>query len=240
MRILHTADWHLGRSFHGESLLAAQAAAVEHVVATARAERVGVVVLAGDLYDRALPPVDAVRLADEALRRLSEVCPVVVISGNHDSAARVGFWAALLDRAGVHVRTAVSGIAEPVELPGACVYCIPYLEPDLVRDELGSAERGHTAVLTAAMDRVRAAMARRPGTRSIVVAHAFVAGATVSASERDLAVGGAGSVGAAIFRGPDYVAMGHIHAPQRMGFNGRYAGSPVAFSFSEAAHAKSV
>src|SRR4051794_6292636 len=118
MRILHTADWHLGRSFHGESLLAVQAAAVDHVVQAARAEQVGAVVLAGDLYDRALPPVDAVRLANEALTRLSELCPVVVISGNHDSAPRLGFGAGLLARAGLHVRTDVQQLDEPVRLDG--------------------------------------------------------------------------------------------------------------------------
>jgi exonuclease SbcD len=237
MRLLHTADWHLGRTFHGESLLDAQAAAVDHVVAVARDERVDAVLLAGDLYDRALPPVDAVRLADEALSRLSEVCPVVVISGNHDSAPRLGFGSALLDRAGVHVRTAVAGIAAPVELAGACVYAIPYLEPDLARAELGCEERGHAAVLGAAMDRVRAALDGRP---SVVMAHAFVAGATPSGSERDLAVGGAASVGLGVFRGVDYVALGHLHGPQRVGSNARYAGSPVPFSFSEAAHVKSL
>src|SRR6476661_8242332 len=111
MRILHTADWHLGRSFHGESLLAAQAAAVDHVVATARAEQVGAVVLAGDLYDRALPPVDAVRLADEALRRLSASrARVVITSGNHDSAQRLGFSSRLIDAAGVFIRTDASSV----------------------------------------------------------------------------------------------------------------------------------
>src|SRR3954447_18269756 len=127
-RFLHTADWHLGRPFHGESLLDAQAAAIDHVVEVARRERVDAVLLAGDLYDRALPPVDAVRLADEALSRLSEICPVVVISGNHDSAARLGFGSSLFDRAGVHVRTAVAGLASPIVLDGTCMYAIPYLE----------------------------------------------------------------------------------------------------------------
>src|SRR4051794_12144928 len=108
MRFLHTADWHLGRSFHGESLLDAQAAVVDHLVDAAREGAVDAVLLAGDVFDRALPPVEAVRLADEALRRLSEVGPVVAISGNHDSPARLGFGAALLDRAGVHLRTAVA------------------------------------------------------------------------------------------------------------------------------------
>ena len=240
MRVLHTADWHLGRSFHGESLLDAQAAAVDHLVALALEARVDAVLMAGDLYDRALPPVDAVRLADEALRRLSEVCPVVVISGNHDSATRLGFGSALLDRAGVHVRTAVHDVGTPIALPGALVYAVPYLEPDLVREPLGVQERGQLAVLTAAMDRVRADRARRPaGARAVVVAHAFVAGAAPSASERDLAVGGAGTVPLAVFSGVDYVALGHLHGPQRVGSTGRYAGSPVSFSFSEARHVKS-
>jgi exonuclease SbcD len=236
-RFLHTADWHLGRPFHGESLLDAQAAAIDHVVEIARAERVDGVVIAGDLYDRALPPVDAVRLADEALSRLSELCPVVVISGNHDSAARLGFGSALLDRAGVHVRTAVSGIGTPVDLAGARVFAIPYLEPDLARPELGATERGHAAVLEAAMARVRAALDGRP---SVVMAHAFVAGAVPSGSERDLAVGGAASVGMGLFRDVSYVALGHLHGPQRVGSNALYAGSPVPFSFSEATHEKSL
>jgi DNA repair protein SbcD/Mre11 len=241
MRLLHTADWHLGRPFHGESLLGAQAAAVDHVVAVAREARVDCVVIAGDLYDRALPPVDAVRLADEALSRLSEVAPVVVISGNHDSATRLGFGSALLDRAGVHVRTDVGAIARPVEIAGARVYAIPYLEPDLAREPLGAEGRGHAAVLAAAMARVKAHLAGLPaGTPSVVVAHAFAAGCLPSASERDLAVGGAASVPATVFDGPDYVALGHLHGPQRVGGNGRYAGSPVAFSFSEAGHRKSL
>ncbi len=241
MRLLHTADWHLGRSFHGESLLAAQAAAADHLVETARAGAVDAVLVAGDVYDRALPPVDAVRLADEVLSRLIEVCPVVVISGNHDSAPRLGFGAALLDRAGVHVRTVVARCGVPVLFGDTAVYALPYLEPDLARAELGCCQRGHAAVLAAAMARVRADLATRPGgTRSVVVAHAFVAGAQPSGSERDLAVGGAGSVPAGVFSGVDHVALGHLHGPQRAGPNGRYAGSPVAFSFSEARQRKSV
>jgi DNA repair protein SbcD/Mre11 len=241
MRVLHTADWHLGRSFHGESLLAAQAAAAEHVVAVARDVRPDVAVIAGDLYDRALPPVDAVRLAGEALVRLSELCPVVLIPGNHDSAARLEFGSPLLARAGLHVRARVAEVGEPVVLDGACVYAIPYLEPDLVRDELGCEERGHAAALAAAMDRVRADLARRPaGTRAVVVAHAFVAGAVPSDSERDLTVGGSASVSATLFGGVDYAALGHVHRPQRVGVNGWYAGSPVALSFSEAGHVKSL
>jgi DNA repair protein SbcD/Mre11 len=243
MRLLHTADWHLGRAFHGEDLLGAQAAFVDFVVDAARAAGVDGILIAGDLYDRALPPVDAVRLASDALARLSEIAPVLAISGNHDSAARLGFGADLFARAGVHVATDPERIGEPVAIADGLVYPIPYLEPDLVRDALGAEERSHAAVLGAAMARVRADLSQRGATAgpSVAVAHAFVAGAAPSESERDLSVGGAASVSARAFDGVDYVALGHLHGPQAIGGGaGRYAGSPLAFSFSEAGQAKSL
>jgi len=233
MRLLHTADWHLGRSFHGESLLAAQAAWADWLVELAAASSVDVIVVAGDLYDRALPPVDAIALADDALARLAAVAPVVVVSGNHDSATRLAFGSSLLSRAGLHLRTDPTRSGEPVRVGGLALYAIPYLEPDAVRVRLGVEERGHGPVLAAAMALVRADLAVRPaGTRAVVVAHAFVAGAVASESERDLAIGGASSVPVATFAGVDYAALGHLHGPQRVGENGRYAGSPLAFSFS--------
>ena len=241
MRLLHTADWHLGRSFHGEGLLTAQAAWVDWLVELAAAASVDAVVVAGDLYDRALPPVDAVALADDALARLAAIAPVLVVAGNHDSATRLSFGASLLARAGLHLRTEAARSGEPVLVGGLALYLIPYLEPDAVRSALGVEERGHGPVLAAAMELVRADLSRRPdGTRAVVVAHAFVAGAQASGSERDLALGGATSVPASTFARADYVALGHLHGPQRVGQNGRYAGSPLAFSFSEATHRKSV
>lgn len=247
-RFLHTADWHLGRAFHGEDLLREQAAFVDFVVGVAREQRVDGILLAGDLYDRALPPVDAVRLASEALSRLSEVAPVVMISGNHDSAARLGFGAELLARAGVHVATDPAAIGTPVVVGGALVYPLPYLEPDLVRGPLEVEERSHAAVTEAAMARVRSDVAARRAAGGalgaapvVVMAHAFVAGAAGSESERDLAVGGAAHVPPGVFAGADYVALGHLHGPQLVGGGaGRYAGSPLAFSFSEATQRKSV
>ncbi|WP_354701897.1 Nuclease SbcCD subunit D [Paraconexibacter sp. AEG42_29] len=241
MRFLHTADWHLGRSFHGASLIDAQAAWVDWLVDTARESRPDAVLVSGDVYDRALPPVDAVRLADDALKRLVEVAPVVMISGNHDSATRLGFGAGMFADAGLHLRTDVSQIGDPVVVGQAAIYGIPYLEPDVARPLLGVEARGHGPVMAAAMERVRADLATRPNvTRAVVLAHAFVAGGAESSSERDLAVGGAASIPGSIFAGVDYVALGHLHAPQRVGGRARYAGSPVAFSFSEAGHAKSV
>ncbi|MBG0831008.1 exonuclease SbcCD subunit D [Planomonospora sp. ID67723] len=237
MRVLHTSDWHLGRSFHRESLLSAQGAFVDHLVETVRAERVDVVVVSGDVYDRALPSVDAVELCNQALRRLvAEGVRTIMISGNHDSARRLGFGADLIDAAGVHLRTDPARVGEPVtvgdETGEVAFYGIPYLEPELVRGPWELPERTHTAAIGHAMSLVRADTARR-GARSVVLAHAFVTGGQGSDSERDISVGGVAHVPAAAFDGADYVALGHLHGRQRMTETVRYSGSPIAYSFSE-------
>jgi exonuclease SbcD len=241
MRLLHTSDWHLGRSFHRVDLLGAQAAFVDHLVETVQAERVDAVLVSGDVYDRALPPVDAVRLCDEALHRLAERTRVVLIAGNHDSAQRLGFGAGLMGAAGVHVRTGQAQVGEPIVLgdgESIAVYGIPYLEPELVRPAWGLAERGHAAVLTEAMRRIRADAARRPGVPTVVLAHAFVTGGEPSDSERDISVGGVSHVPVRVFDGVDYVALGHLHGRQRLTERVRYSGSPLAYSFSEERHRK--
>lgn len=248
MRLLHTSDWHLGRSFHRADLLGAQAGVIDALVETVRAERVDAVLVAGDVYDRALPPVDAVALWDDALARLAGTgAAVVVISGNHDSSRRVGCHARLMEAGRVHVRTDVRRAGEPVLLEDAsgpvALYALPYLEPDAVRDQLDPsgerALRGHEQVLRAAAGLGRADLAARPGTRSVVMAHAFVTGGAVSDSERDIAVGGVSSVPLDVFAGADYVALGHLHGRQSLdGGRVRYSGSPLAYSFSEARHVK--
>ncbi len=251
MRILHTSDWHLGRSFHGASLHDDQVAFVDWLVGVTADEAADLVVIAGDVYDRAVPPLESVHLWQGALERLSELAPVLVTSGNHDSPTRLGFAGSLLGRAGVHLRTGIDLIDAPLLVTGrdgveVAAYGIPYLEPDLHREALG-AERSHTAVLTSAMDRIRADLAARDGLRSIVVAHAFITGsgeAVVSESERDLRVGGVGDAPASVFAGVDYVALGHLHGAQEVRAPGatrmHYSGSPLAFSFSEESHVKSV
>ncbi|MEE1798906.1 MULTISPECIES: exonuclease SbcCD subunit D [unclassified Streptomyces] len=246
MRILHTSDWHLGRSFHRVSLLDAQAAFLDHLVATVRAHDVDAVLVAGDVYDRAVPPLAAVELFDRALHRLAEAgVPTVMISGNHDSARRLGVGAGLIERAGIHLRTDPAGCATPVLLTDAhgevAFYGLPYLEPALVRAEFKAPKAGHEAVLGAAMERVRADLAARPsGTRSVVLAHAFVVGGAPSDSERDITVGGVAAVPAGVFDGVDYVALGHLHGSQTLTERVRYAGSPLAYSFSETTHRKTM
>lgn len=241
MRVLHTSDWHLGRSFHREGMLGAQAGYIDHLIDVVRDERVDLVVVAGDIYDRALPNVDAVALLHEALERLRDTgVRTVLISGNHDSARRLGFGAGLMDAAGIHIRTDTEALATPVacedEYGPVVVYGIPYIEPELVRVPWGLDERSHTAALTHAMGRVHADLAERPGgTRSLVLAHAFVTGGEASDSERDISVGGSAIVPASTFDGVDYAALGHLHGRQTLGDDGRvrYSGSPLAYSFSE-------
>ena len=259
MRIVHTSDWHLGRTLHGVDLLDHQAAYVDHLVEVVRSEQVGAVVVSGDVYDRAIPPVEAVVLLSQTLARLAEHTQVVLTPGNHDSAIRLGFAAHLL-RADVHLRTRVADVGNPVVLDdpagGApvAVYALPYLDPDVARTALQDDDgvplgRSHEAVMSAAMRRVRADLQRRqddqPGqrVRSLVMAHAFVVGGDASESERDIRVGGVDSVPAGTFQGVDYVALGHLHGPQRVACPAptlaRYSGSPLAYSFSEMRHTKS-
>ena len=249
MRILHTSDWHLGRSFHGVGMLGAQAAYVDHLVEVVESERVDLVVVAGDVHDRALPPVDAVELADETFARLAAGrATVVVSSGNHDSPARLGFNSRLADAAGVHLRTRWQDVGSPVLLEDehgeVAVHAIPYLEPDAVRAAWDLPERSHAAALTAAMSRVRADLESRPGARSVVLAHAFVAGDAEAAasmrsgSERDISVGGIQIAPTRLFTSVDYAALGHLHGRQVLTDTIRYSGSPIAYSFSEAGHAK--
>jgi DNA repair protein SbcD/Mre11 len=259
MRLLHTSDWHLGRTLHRTDLRQAQATFLDGLVDVVRAEAVDAVLVSGDVYDRAVPPVDAVELCESALVRLREAgARVVVISGNHDSARRLGFGSRLVDASGVHLRTRVAECATPVLLEDAhgqvAVYGLPYLEPEAVSADLppdptaraapagssrtAEAPRGHAGVLGRAMACVRSDLASRATSRSVVLAHAWVTGGEASDSERDITVGGVASVPAALFDGVSYTALGHLHGPQVLAAGLRYSGSPLAYSFSEARHRK--
>lgn len=261
MRLLHTSDWHLGRTLYGEDLLAHQAAFLVWLLEQAVRHEVAAVLVAGDVYDRAVPPTDAVAVLDDALRSFAEAgIAMIITSGNHDSAVRLGFGGRLSEPAGIHLRTTVADIARPVVLADAdgevAVYGIPYLLPDAVMAELG-AERSHASVLAAATSLIRSDAEERGIARTVVAAHAFVTGGLSSASERDIRVGGIGDVPASVFAGLSYVALGHLHGQQTIatGIGGatggsggsvprigtvRYSGSPLAFSFSEWRQAKSV
>jgi exonuclease SbcD len=251
MRLLHTSDWHIGRSLHGADLLREQEAVLSGLADVVVAESVDAVVVAGDVYDRAVPSADATGVLDRVVGRLLRAGAAVVLTpGNHDSARRLGTFSGLLSAAGLHVRATTAGLDEPVllcdEHGEVAVYGLPYLEPEIARHELGRGGRGdgmarsHEAVLTEAMERVRRDLFLRPGTRSVVLAHAFVGGGVPSDSERDICVGGVDLVPAPVFDGVDYVALGHLHRPQTITPRLRYSGSPLAYSFGEAGQDKQV
>ncbi|MBF6544105.1 exonuclease SbcCD subunit D [Nocardia brasiliensis] len=246
MRMLHTSDWHIGRTFHGVDLLADQARALTAIAELVAEESVDVVVLPGDVYDRSIPSADAIAVCNrgfEAIRAAGAV--IVATSGNHDSPARLGAGASFAAAGGLHLRTTVADADRPVLLDDAhgpvAYYGIPYLEPEITRAELGVPQaRSHADILDAAMARIRADLARRPGTRAVVLAHAFVVGGEATGSERSISVGGVETVPMSAFDGIDYVALGHLHSPQTLSESVRYSGSPLPYSFAESSHRKAV
>lgn len=255
MRILHTSDWHLGRRLHGVDLTATHRAFLDWLLGLVTERSIDVVAIAGDVYDRAIPHPDALGLWEDAVAGLLDRgVRVVASSGNHDSFVRLGLNRRQLDRAGVHLRTHLSDIDRGVRVgfdgalltaddsrAGVSIHGIPFLEPALVRDRMGAAERTHTAVLTAAMERIVAQReAAAPRDRLVVLAHAFVAGAVSSESERDVSLGGVGVAPASVFAAADYAALGHLHRPQEVVPGVRFSGSPLPFSFGEATSGKEV
>ncbi len=250
MKILHTSDWHLGRTFLSENMHVHQETFIDWLITFVAEQQVELVVIAGDVYDRAVPPAESVRLFDRALVGLSAVCPVFITPGNHDSAVRLGFGSGLMSANGVHIRSEISDIGVPLEVVGRdgvqlSVYGIPYLQPEVVFTQLES-ERTHAGVLTSAMSRIKADLVNRDATRSLVVSHAFVTGGSASESERSLEIGGIGDAPSSIFFGIDYIAMGHLHGaqvistPEDSNTIVKYSGSPLPYSFSEEKHNKSV
>jgi exonuclease SbcD len=261
MRFVHTSDWHLGRSFGSLSLRRDQEAFCDWLVELVRSEAIELVVVAGDLYDRAIAPNESIELFRDTMRRLrSQGTVVAAITGNHDGADRVAAYHDLLDLGGLYLRGGYTGAGDvitheftdgPLDL-----VMVPFLDPLAAPDEvIATADNGpadttetveerldrrrratHQSVLEAAFDRARA---QRRAPRSLAIAHAFVIGATTSDSERQLEVGGTGAVDASIFEGFDYTALGHLHRPQSIGARIRYSGTPLAYSFSED-HDKSV
>ncbi|MCF3141038.1 exonuclease SbcCD subunit D [Paenarthrobacter sp. AR 02] len=252
MRLLHTSDWHLGRSFHGVGMLEAQRNFVDQLVSFVEARSVDVVLIAGDVYDRALPGLDVVKLLDEALVRITQAgAKVVLTSGNHDSAIRLGFASRLLERGGVHLRTRIEDLDVPVMLPAGpdgqgnpatvAIYGIPFLEPRLVAERLEAPSATHFEVTLAAVERIKDDVAQRRVSgpvHPVVLAHTFASGGITSESERDLSIGGLGAVPLDLFEDFSYTALGHLHGRQELAPHVRYSGSPLAYSFSEARHHK--
>ncbi len=247
MLILHTSDWHIGRRFERESLEADQRAFLGWLAEEVQAREIDLVIVAGDIYDRSLPAEEAVTLLDEGLELLRAAgAEVALISGNHDSARRLGFGARRQARGGVHVFTDDLSDPEPFVFTASdgesvAILAVPFLDPSTVRRPADAPDgahrsRTHQHVLEDALAAGRRALAELPPLPAIAVAHAFVAGSATSESEKTLAIGGSDQVDADVFAGFSYVALGHLHRPQIVRAEDgvlAYSGSPLPYSFSE-------
>ncbi|RFA08611.1 exonuclease sbcCD subunit D [Subtercola boreus] len=250
MKFLHTSDWHIGRTFHTHSTLDHFELVAGAMADTVREHGVDVVVVAGDVFDSAVPSAEAYEVLERTLRALRQTgAKVILTSGNHDSATRLGFQSEWAAEAGVHVLTRHDRLDIPVTLDDETgpvhFYGIPYLEPSLIRHHYPEAQlRSHEQALAFAMDRIRDDLAARPG-RSVVLSHCFAVNVGVSESgdavvgagatdvERDITSGGLDLVPLRVFDGPDYVALGHIHSRAALSERVRYSGAPLHYSFAE-------
>ena len=242
MKFIHLSDLHLGKRLNEFSLIEDQEYILNKIINIIDDEKPDAVIIAGDIYDKPVPPAEAVRLFDDflcslALRRLQ----VFVISGNHDSAERIAFGSRLMDKSGIHMAPVYDGNAAPVSLEDEYgivdVYMLPFVKPAGVR-RLFKDEQidSYTDALSACVKNMNVDSSHR----NILVTHQFVTGSLRSDSE-EISIGGADNVDAAVFGDFDYTALGHIHRPQSAGAdNIRYCGTPLKYSFSECSHDKSV
>lgn len=242
LKVLHLSDLHLGKRLNGFSMLEDQEYILEQILRITYEEQPQAVIIAGDVYDKAVPPAEAVRLLDDFLVRLSETgAAVMMISGNHDSADRLAFGGRLLSRSGVYLSGVYSGQTPPVTLQDEYgpvhFYLLPFIRPSDVRRFDPEAQTGsYTEALRSAVE----AMSIDSAERNVLAAHQFVTGAVAGDSE-ELSVGGLDNVDGAVFDCFDYTALGHIHGPQNIGSERlRYCGTPLKYSFSEASQTKSV
>lgn len=245
MRFIHSADWHLGRQFHNVSLLEDQAHVLDQVVTLARKYAVDALLIAGDVYDRAVPSADAVALLNSVLEQIvgEAGLPVVMISGNHDSAERLAFGRRMMSADGLHVYGPLASALEPLIIEdehGPVYFCpIPYAEPSEVRLQLQDEKlNSHNAALSALAGHLQRQVPK--GARSVGIAHCWVTGGQASDSERPITVGGAGDVASESLKGFTYAALGHLHRPQAVSNAIHYSGSLLKYSFSEINHRKSV
>jgi DNA repair protein SbcD/Mre11 len=247
MRFIHTADWHLGRSFYNISLIDDQAHVLNQLIDITREARPDALIVAGDVYDRALPPVEAVKLLDEVLCRLilDLKVPVILIGGNHDNPLRLEFAARLMETHRLYVYGSLSERLDVIEIfnegDSVTFFPLPYAEP------AHTAEYFKIPGLVSYEDALKQWLThlkskRVPGSRSVLIHHGFVAGGEKSESERPLDVGNAELVSPECFNDFDYVALGHLHRPQSLGNNNHihYSGSLLKYSFSEVEQTKSV
>ena len=245
MKFIHTSDWHIGRLFHNMSLLEDQKHVLAQLVEQVKEHEVDALIIAGDIYDRSVPPAVAVSLLDDTLHAICNDLgvPVIMISGNHDSADRLSFGARQLREGGLHILGDLNAVDEPVIIPSKkgdiAFYGIPYNNPEMVRNAFSVDVRSFDDAHTFMVEHIKKSL--NPDQRNVLISHCFIDGSEESDSERPLSIGGSDRVSFEPCLDFDYVALGHLHAPQKRGAEHiRYSGSLMKYSFSEQHQKKGV
>ncbi|TDK63283.1 exonuclease SbcCD subunit D [Bacillus salipaludis] len=242
MKFIHTADWHLGKLVHGVYMTENQREILEQFVQVVAEEQPDAVVIAGDLYDRSVPPTDAVELLDQILFKINVELktPIVSIAGNHDSAERLSFGSSWYKHSQFYLSGKLTNTFTPVQVNGVNFYLVPYAEPGVVRQLLeDDSIHSHHDAMKALIGKMEETL--NPNEPNVLVGHAFVLGGKTSDSERVLSVGGSGCVGAELFEPFSYTALGHLHSPDAINHQKvKYSGSLLKYSFSEAKQNKSI
>ncbi len=242
VKIIHTADWHLGKLVHGVYMTEQQRAVLNQFIELIAEEKPDAVIIAGDLYDRSVPPTEAVELLEETLFKINVELetPVLAISGNHDSAERLSFGSSWYRHSNLYINGKIEQSFEPIRLNGVNFYLVPFAEPGIVREFFDDQSiQSHDEAMRRVVAEIEAVL--DPNEPNILVGHAFVLGGKTSESERTLSVGGSGCVSADCFSPFAYTALGHLHSPDAIRHDTiRYAGSLLKYSFSEVNHRKSV
>jgi len=237
LKIIHTADWHIGRVLHSESFLESQSYVLDQILEYIDEHEVDALLVAGDIYDRSIPPAEAISLLNGFIDHLSIMnVPIIMITGNHDGAQRLSFASKQLQDSGVHILGNLKNIKQPVTLQKddvkVNVYGIPYADPENVRDVFDCDVKGFDEAHTFLVDQVKGAY--NPQETNLLMSHCFVDGAKTSESEKTLSIGGSDRVSFEPMLDFDYVALGHLHSPQKRGAEHiRYSGSILKYSFSE-------
>ncbi|KAB7671086.1 exonuclease SbcCD subunit D [Bacillus sp. B1-b2] len=242
MKFIHTADWHLGKLVHGLYMTEDQRIMLQQFIELVKVEQPDAVIIAGDLYDRSIPPTEAVNLLDEVLYTINVELntPVLAISGNHDSAERLSFGSSWYQKNRFFLNGKIENSFTPIQIKGVNFYLVPYCEPVIVRKVLGDESIvSHHDAMKAIVGKIEDSL--NMNEPNVFVGHSFVLGGKTTDSERILSVGGSGCVGAEVFTSFSYTALGHLHSPDAIKHQTvKYSGSLMKYSFSEAKQKKSV
>ena len=241
MIIIHTSVWHLGISLHNASLIEEQIGFIEFLIKAVKEKNIDAVMIAGDIFDHSVSSSEAISLYNDAVTRLCKEIgiPVIISAGNHDGAARLASCNELLKKSGLYVFGKLQKEVNIVELENTNIYILPYFNTDEVKALFPEEKiNSYSDAMNTVLNNIKKHF--KPSKKNLLMSHCFVNGSILSESDRSAMVGGTSVVSADLFEGFDYVALGHLHKSQNRGFNIRYSGSPLKYSFSEAEHLKSV